>query len=156
MFSPDIREAPLYKGLQDILQRIEFNCGLAYGTLSDPQTVEKTAEEIKTSKQRSYSTVSSLQTALQSALENVVYAMDVWATLNHFAPSGAYETAFSWDDSIVVDTDTEFAQRMQLAAAQYIKPELMLSWYFGCSEEKAREMMPDQADASDPLGLNDA
>lgn len=63
VFSPAIHEDPLYKGFQDILRRIEFQCGLAYGTLSDPQTVEKTAEEIKSSKQRSYSTVASMQRA---------------------------------------------------------------------------------------------
>lgn len=144
VFSPEIREEPLYKGFQHILQMIEFNCGLAYGTLSDPQTVEKTAEEIKTSKQRSYSTVASLQTALQAALSDVVYAMDVWATINNLAPAGKYEVSFSWDDSIVVDTDKEFAQRMQLASANYIRPELLLSWYFGCSEEEALKMIPAQ------------
>ena len=154
VFSPQIREEPLYKGLQHVLQLIEFQCGLAYGTLSDPQTVEKTAEEIKASKQRSYSTVASLQAALEHALNDVVYAMDVWATINHLAPAGKYEVSFGWDDSIVVDTDKEFAQRMQMASAQYIRPELLLSWYFGCSEEEARKMMPVQTDEADPFGLN--
>lgn len=154
VFSPEIREEPLYKGFQHILQLIEFQCGLAYGTLSDPQTVEKTAEEIKASKQRSYSTVASLQAALEHALNDVVYAMDVWATINHLAPAGKYEVSFGWDDSIVVDTDKEFAQRMQMASAQYIRPELLLSWYFGCSEEEARKMMPVQTDEADPFGLN--
>lgn len=156
VFSPEIREAPLYKGLQDILQRIEFNCGLAYGTLSDPQTVEKTAEEIKTSKQRSYSTVSALQTALQFALEDVVYAMDVWTSLNRLAPAGKYETSFSWDDSIIVDTDKEFSQRMQMTTAGLIRPEITLAWYFGCSEDEARKMMPEQKTEADLLGLSDA
>ena len=154
VFSPQIREEPLYKGFQHILQLIEFQCGLAYGTLSDPQTVEKTAEEIKSSKQRSYSTVASLQSSLQAALTDVVYAMDVWATINGLAPAGKYEVSFSWDDSIVVDSDKEFLQRMQLASAQYIRPELMLSWYFGCSEEEARKMMPAQTNDADPFGLN--
>lgn len=154
VFSPQIREEPLYKGFQHILQLIEFQCGLAYGTLSDPQTVEKTAEEIKASKQRSYSTVASLQSSLQAALTDVVYAMDVWATINSLAPAGKYEVSFSWDDSIVVDSDKEFLQRMQLASAQYIRPELMLSWYFGCSEEEARKMMPAQTNDADPFGLN--
>lgn len=42
-FSPEIRDISLFNGLNRIFQRIEFNCGLAYGTISDPQTVEKTA-----------------------------------------------------------------------------------------------------------------
>ena len=48
-------------GYNRIVQKIEFNCGLAYGTLSDPQVVDKTAEEIISSKQRSYATVKAIQ-----------------------------------------------------------------------------------------------
>lgn len=57
VFAPAIRDENLINGFNAILRRIEFNVGLAYGTLSDPNTVDKTAEEIKASKQRSYSTV---------------------------------------------------------------------------------------------------
>lgn len=131
VFSPQIREDPLYKGFQDILRRIEFQCGLAYGTLSDPQTVEKTAEEIKSSKQRSYSTVSSMQRALEAALDDLTYAMDVWATIAKLAPAGKYETSYTWDDSIVTDTDKEFAQRLQLCSAGALRSELLIAWYFG-------------------------
>ena len=144
VFAPEIREDPLYKGFQDILRRIEFQCGLAYGTLSDPQTVEKTAEEIKSSKQRSYSTVASMQRALEAALDDLTYAMDVWATVAKLTPAGKYETAYTWDDSIVTDTDKEFAQRMELARSGMLKPEQMLAWYFGCSEEEAAKMLPRQ------------
>ena len=45
-FSPDIRSDPLFKGFNAQLKLIEFNCSLAYGTISDPQNVDKTAEEI--------------------------------------------------------------------------------------------------------------
>ena len=61
------------------MKLIEFACCLAYGTLSDPQNVDKTATEIKTSKQRSYTFVSDTQQALQTALEDLVYAMNFWA-----------------------------------------------------------------------------
>ena len=69
VFAPPIRDKSLINGFNAILRRVEFNSGLAYGTLSDLNTVDKTAEEIKTSKQRSYSTVSDIQKALQKALE---------------------------------------------------------------------------------------
>lgn len=71
VFAPAIRDENLINGFNAILRRIEFNVGLAYGTLSDPNTVDKTAEEIKASKQRSYSTVSDIQKSLQTALERV-------------------------------------------------------------------------------------
>lgn len=91
VFAPAIRDENLINGFNAILRRIEFNVGLAYGTLSDPNTVDKTAEEIKASKQRSYSTVSDIQKSLQTALEQLVYAMDVMAQLSGLSGRKKYE-----------------------------------------------------------------
>ncbi|MDE6833271.1 MAG: phage capsid protein [Ruminococcus sp.] len=78
-FSPEIRDISLFNGLNRIFQRIEFNCGLAYGTLSDPQTVEKTAEEIRASKQRSYTQISSIQRNFEFTLENLLYIYNYYS-----------------------------------------------------------------------------
>ena len=60
-FSPALRHAGYYEGLQAILRRIEFNTGLAYGDLSDPATVEKTATEVMSAKIRKFNTVKALE-----------------------------------------------------------------------------------------------
>lgn len=112
IFSPEIRETALYKGFNDILKRIEFVCGLAYGTISDPELIEKTATEIMSAKQRSYATISDIQTALEDALEDTIYAMDVLATLYHLAPLGKYQTSYKWDDSIIVDSEKKKSQSL--------------------------------------------
>ena len=115
---------------------------MAYGTLSDPQSVEKTAEEIRTSKQRSYAAVCMMQSALQKALEHLVWAMDFYATMYNLAPRGEYEVSFSFGDGVLEDADKEFATRKSLVDAGYLKPEALVAWYFGTSEEEARKMMP--------------
>ena len=51
------------QGLNKQLMKIEFLVGLAYGTLSEPTDIEKTAYEIRVSKQRSYHTVTAMQDA---------------------------------------------------------------------------------------------
>lgn len=58
VYSPEIRDSSMFRGLNEFLRRIEFLCGLAYGTLSNEEQVDRTATEIKASKQRSYTTVS--------------------------------------------------------------------------------------------------
>lgn len=60
VFAPALRDESYRRGMDAMLKRVEFQCGLAYGTLSDPQNVDKTAEEIRSSKQRSYTTVKDL------------------------------------------------------------------------------------------------
>ena len=148
-YSPDIRDDSLFNGLNKYLQRIEFECGLAYGTLSDVQMVDKTATEIKASKQRSYSTVSDLQKALKRALMDLIDAMNVYADQWHRTPSGDYEVSFNFDDSIIVDTETEQVIRMQEVAAGILKPEEYLKWRYGVTDEQALEMMPDTEESID-------
>jgi A118 family predicted phage portal protein len=113
-WSPTFRQADILMGLDSILKRIEFSCGLAYGTLSDPTEVEKTATEILSAKQRTYAMVVDTQKALEDALEELVAVLDVWATLEKLAPAGKYETTFEFDDSIVVDKEAQFRKDLTL------------------------------------------
>ncbi len=143
VFSPAIRDTALFNGLNGILKRVEFNCNLAYGTLSDPQNVDKTAEEIKSSKQRSFSAICEVQTALQDALEHLVWIMDFYASLYKLAPPGKYEVTFSWGDGILQDIDKEYTRRKGMVDSGLLRPEAFLAWYFGVSEEDALKMMPE-------------
>ena len=113
VFSPTIRDTSLFNGLNRILQKIEFQCGLAYGTISDPQTVDKTATEVKQGKQRSYANVSDIQKSLQTALDDLIYAVDSLASLYELSPNGEYETSYKWDDSIIIDAEVEREQDRQ-------------------------------------------
>ena len=138
-YSPEIRDEALWRGLNKTLQRIEFNVGLAYGTLSEPNTIDKTATEIKASKQRSYATVSKMQENLQKALENLIYAMDVLTTLYHLAPQGSYEVSFNWDDSLVVDTEKEQTLQMQEVNVGLRSKIKYIMFRYGLTEEQAQE-----------------
>ena len=133
------------KGLDAILKRIEFVCGLAYGTISDPNTVEKTATEIASSKQRSYATIVDTQKALQGALEQLLWAMDTWATIGRLAPRGAYQPAFTFDDSVVVDTDARFQQDMRLVTAGLMSKVEFRVRNFKESEAVAKRRLPRSA-----------
>jgi A118 family predicted phage portal protein len=113
-WTPTIREQNYLAGLDAILKRIEYTCGLAYGTLSDPQQIDKTATEIKISRQRTYATIVDTQKTLQNALEQLLWAMDIWATLGNLAPRGSYSTIFAFDDSVIIDKDARFQQDMRL------------------------------------------
>jgi A118 family predicted phage portal protein len=142
-WSPEFREAAIKAGLDAILKRIEYNCGLAYGTLSDPQTVDKTATEIKTSKQRTYATITDTQKALQNALEQLIWAMDVWSSLEKLAPKGSYATAFDFDDSLLVDSEAQFNQDSRaLGLGVMSKVEFRMRNY-GESEEVARQKIAE-------------
>lgn len=142
-FSPDIRDESHARGLNSLLRLIEFNCGLAYGTLSDPQAEAKTATEVKQSKQRSYSTISDIQKSLQFTLEHLVYIMDVYAKLYNLSSAGDYEVSFLWDDSIVVDAEAERLRDIQeMREGIMSKVEYRMKWY-GEDEKTAKQKIAE-------------
>ncbi|EHR33450.1 A118 family phage portal protein, putative [Helcococcus kunzii ATCC 51366] len=156
VYSPEIRDSSHYNGLNKILQRVEFNCGLAYGTLSDVQEVEKTAEEIKTSKQRSYTTISDIQKSLQIALEQLVYGMCIFAKFYNIGKFDDYEISFEWDDSIIVDRKTDANLMLQELAAGLIKPEYYLMYRYGVTESQAKEMLPNSENTQTDYEVDDS
>jgi len=140
-FSPEIRDVSLFNGLNRIFQRIEFNCGLAYGTLSDLSTIEKTAEELKTSKQRSFTTVSAIQKSFEYSLENLLYIYNFYAKYFNLSKSDA-TLVCTWGDSVLEDTEKEFQRRLQMVSAGILSKEKFIAWYFHCDEKQASEYLP--------------
>ena len=138
-YSPEIRDEAFWRGLNKILERIEFNVGLAYGTLSEPAYSDKTATEIKTSKQRSYVTVSRMQDNLQTALEDLLYAMNVLATLYNLSPSRDYQATFDWGDNVLTDTEREQTLQMQEVNANLRSRLKYIMFRYGMTEKQAQE-----------------
>ena len=138
VFSPALRDENYANGYNNILKRIEFNCGLSYGDLSDPQALEKTAQEIRTSKQRKYATVTAIQNTLQNTLEHLVYILNIYAIgLNH-SNSKEVKLEINWGDSVLVDSETQRAIDMQEVAAGLLpKWRYKMKWQ-GLTKEQAK------------------
>lgn len=139
VYSPAIRDANLINGLNQLYMRIEDQCGLARGTIADPNMDVRTATELTIVRQRSYATVSDNQTALEMCLKDVVRAMDVYATMYHLAPEGEYDVSFTWGDSIIVDTAQEMNDRLLLLNNGIMSKAEFRQWYFGETLDQAQK-----------------
>ena len=140
-YAPSLRDANYISGLNTILMRIEDTCGISRGTLSDAADVARTATELKILKQRSYQTNVDIQQAIEDALRDVIYVMNVYATLYEITPEGEYEVSFEWDDSIIVDIDEEINKRITLMQNGLTSKLENRMWYFGETEQQAREAL---------------
>lgn len=149
VYSPTLRDQSLLNGMNKLLQQIEQQCGFAFGTLSDPQSVDKTATEIINSKQESYSTVSDIQKALEAALRELLASIDTLGTAGKLAPQGSYKAAFSWDDSILVDKNERKLQFWQYVQAGKFPFWLYLKEFEGYTEDEARKI---QTECSQAMG----
>lgn len=143
-YAPTIRDASILNGLNEILRKVEFLCGLAYGTLSNPNDVDRTAEEIKGSKQRSYVVVNNMQTAWDQGLDELIEVMEILCDLYNIVPEGEVNKSCTWGDGILEDAEKEYQRRWSMVMANKMKVEKFYSWYFGCTEEEAAEYIPEE------------
>ena len=137
VFAPNLRDASLVNGLNQLLIRFEDLCGLSRGTFSDANVDARTATELKIVKQRSYATVADNQKALERCLRDVLRAMDVYATLYGLAPAGEWAASFEWDDSILTDVDAQLQQRLLLVNSGIMSKAELRQWYLGETEAQA-------------------
>lgn len=141
VFAPSLRDASYVNGLNTILMRIEDAVDLSRGSLSDVSSEARTATELKILKQRSYCANAEIQKALEDALKDVVYIMNVYCDLYDITPDGEYSVSFEWDDSILVDVEQELGKRITLMQNGLSSKVENRMWYFGETEEQATEAL---------------
>lgn len=154
-FAPALRDGSYLAGLDDILKKIEWQCSLSYGTLSNPASIAKTATEVRASKQRSYAAVSDIQAALQSACDDLLHAMDVLAKMYGLGPAGDYEVSYQWHDSVLTDEETARQMDRDDALNGFVpKWRYNMDWR-GMSEDEARAAVAEAAgEVPDPYGFD--
>ena len=142
VYSPPIREEQLAARLNKELRIYEMTTGFSSGTFSlDPKTGMVTATQVVSEDKTTYNTVCQIQKQLKPVLESLAQITANLAKYYGMEVTDG-EPGIEFGDSVFEDTDTEFNRRMQMSQAGMLKPECMLTWYFGVPEEKAREMMP--------------
>ena len=138
VFNPSFRDVSLLNGLNSILMRVEDVCSLSRGTLSNVNVEARTATELKINKQRTYQSNSEIQKAIEKALQDVVYAMNVYTDFYELYPAEEYAVSFLWDDSVISDIQDEIKTRLILQQNGIDSKLNIRMWYFGETEEQAR------------------
>lgn len=141
-YSPALRQDGFIAGLEEYKRMIEFNVGLAYGDISNPQTVEKTATEVKTTKQRKYNTVTAIQNNLRDCLDDLVYALAFYSG----ATTSGYSFVCDFKDSILTDEETERKQDIQDMQLGVLRPEEYRAKWYGEKLDEALKNLPKSAE----------
>ena len=93
------------------------------------------------------------QKALQQAFEDMLYAMDIYATLYALAPRGSYEAAYNFDDSVVTDYNTQFSQDMQALGRVLSKVEFRMRNYKETEQVAKKKIAEVLAESQAELNL---
>lgn len=142
VFNPDLRDENYIRGLNNVLMHIEDVCEISRGSVSEVTYAEaRTATEMRILKQRSFAANADIQKELQNTLEKTIDIVDKYCDLYSIVPRGDYEIAYKWDDSIIVDKDTEReTDLLDVNNGLLSKVEYRMKW-LGETEVQAEEAL---------------
>ncbi len=130
-FAPQLRDSSYWVGFNNILRRIEFNCGLSYGVLSDANYKEMTATEIISSKQRFYITISTIRDILKELISEIVENVGTLSSvLNNGLVDTKYTLDFDIEDGILTTTKEQIEEKLLLLTNGIITVDEFKDWYF--------------------------
>lgn len=108
VFDPQFRDYTTR--LQELYKRLEHEIGTSYGILSEVDTSNATATEIKRSMYDTFTICDDMRSNIEKGLDDLFYACNVLANAYNLSPQGEYEVSFEWSYSLLEDTQTEWAQ----------------------------------------------
>jgi len=138
-FSPKIRDESYINVLNTWLRLLEDTVGLSHGTVSNVDFTTKTATEIATSRQRTYSTILDNQQSLEVALKQLGYAMTVWK--NPLTVVDSISMTFDFDDGTLSNPAEQVSIMLQLQASGNIPKYKVNMTYFNINAEDAQKLV---------------
>lgn len=160
IFSPDIRDSSYYTRLQELYKRLEHEVGTSSGILSDLETQNATATQIKKSMYDTFSICDDMRTNFEKGIKDFFDGCAVLANAYNLIPQGEYDINFNWSYGLVEDTTAEWNQLTtghnigvvsKAEVRQWLKPDETLEE----AEEKIKEIAENEASLNDLLGIND-
>ena len=156
VFDPAFR--PFTERLQELFKRLEHQIGTSAGILSEVNTANATATEIKRSMYDTFTLVDGMRSNIEKGIEDFLYSANVLANAYNLTPQGEYEVSFDWDYSLLEDSQETFTQLItaqskgivsEVEVRQWLKPDETLEDSQKAIEEiKASEPSVEQIMAS--------
>ena len=96
--------------LQELYKRLEHEVGTSYGILSEVNSINATATEIKHAMYDTFTLCDDMHSNIEKGLEDFFYACNVLVNAYKLSPQGEYVLDFNWSYGLLEDTATEWQQ----------------------------------------------
>ena len=141
--NPTLNTQTRLDGINALLSQIAYKVGFSNGYfVFNESTGIQTATGVEAEQQRTIQFIKDVRDKLEDCMDNLIYAMDVFATLYGLAPAGTYEVTYDFGD-ITYDRESD-----RLRWWQYVQAGKVPAWMFfvkfeGMSEEEAKAMVDE-------------
>lgn len=155
VFDPAFR--PFTERLQELFKRLEHQIGTSAGILSEVNTQNATATEIKRSMYDTFTLVDGMRSNIEKGIEDFLYSANVLANAYNLTPQGEYEVNFDWDYSLLEDSQETFSQLItaqskgiisEVEVRQWLKPDETLE----DSQKAIEEIKASEPTVEDLMG----
>ena len=153
VYDPEFRDYTTR--LQELYKRLEHEIGTSYGILSEVDTNNATATEIKRAMYDTFTIVDDMRSNIEKGLEDFFYACNVLANAYNLSPQGEYNVSFDWSYGLIEDTQQEWSQLTyaqskgvvsKVELRQWLKPDETLE-----ESEKAIKEIEEQEPSIEEL-----
>ena len=143
--------------LQELYKRLEHEIGTSYGILSEVNTAQATATEIRKSMYDTFTICDDMRSNIEKGLDDFFYACNVLANAYNLSAQGEYVISYDWSYSLLEDTQTEWQQLTyannkgiisDVELRQWLKPDETLEE----SEKAIAEIKENEPSIEDILG----
>ena len=155
VFDPQFRDYTTR--LQELYKRLEHEVGTSYGILSEVNTVNATATEIKHAMYDTFTLCDDMRSNIEKGMEDFFYACNVLANAYNLSPQGEYELSFDWSYSLLEDTQTEWSQLTYAQNKGIVSKVELRQWLYPDetleeSEKAIKEIEESEPSIGDLLG----
>lgn len=136
--------------LQELYKRLEHEIGTSAGIISELNTENATATEIKRAMYDTFTLVDDMRSNLEKCMEDFFYACNVLANAYNLSPQGEYELGFDWSYSLLEDPDAEFNHLMAGVNQNVISKAELRNWIKPDEDMEQSEKAVAEIEASNP------
>lgn len=152
VFDPAFR--PYTERLQELFKRLEHEIGTSAGILSEVNTANATATEIKRSMYDTFTIVDDMRSNIEKGIEDFLYSANVLANAYNLTPQGEYEVSFDWDYSLLEDSQEAFSQLITAQAKGIVSEVEVRQWLKPDETIEDSQKAIEEIKASEPT-IND-